>query len=131
MEYVKLLTQIVGGDNVLIKRHPRIKENRYEDLGVHVAHSTTVPRELIQMNTPLKNKVFITTKSAAALTSEVYFGDKCDAMLLYKGIKGEQGKIGEKFENYMRCFMEKSTNRIWFPSSLEEFASVIREIEKG
>ena len=130
LEYVKLLAQIVGGNNVLIKRHPRIKENRYEGLGVHVAHSTSVPWELIQMNTPLKNKVFITTKSAAALTSEIYFGDQCDAMLLYKGIKGEQGEIGEKFENYMKCFKEKSTNRFWLPSSLEEFAVIIREIEK-
>lgn len=130
LEYVKLLAQIVGGENVLIKRHPRIKENRYEGLGVHVAHSTTVPWELIQMNTPLKDKVFITTKSAAALTSEIYFGDKCDAMLLYKGIRGEQGEIGEKFENYMKCFKEKSSNRFWLPSSLEEFAEIIKTIEK-
>ncbi len=131
LEYVKLLAQIVGGDNVLIKRHPRIKENRYEGLGIHIAHSTSVPWELIQMNTPFEDKVFITTKSAAALTSEIYFGDKCDAMLLYKGIKGEQGEIGEKFENYMKCFKEKSTNRFWLPSSLEEFANIILEIEKG
>lgn len=130
LEYIKSLTKIVGGNNILIKRHPRIIQNRFENLGVHIANGTSVPWELIQMNTSLENKIFITTKSAAALTSEIYFGDKCDVILLYKGIKGKQGKIEDNFEKYIQCFQKKSKNKFWLPIDINSFENIIRKIEK-
>lgn len=131
LRFIDKLVELVGKDNVLIKRHPRIKENRFENKGVHIASGSTVPWELIQLNIHMEDKVFITTKSAAAITSEVYFGDKCSAILLYKGINGEQGEISENFEKYMVDFKNKSNNGFWLPESIDEFISLIKIFEEG
>ena len=130
LRYVNKLIELVGKDNILIKRHPRIKENRFANMGVHIATGSSVPWELIQLNIPMKDKVFITTKSAAAITSEIYFGDVCSAMLLYKGIEGDQGEIGANFEKYMVDFKNKSKNGFWLPEDINEFETLIRSIEE-
>lgn len=129
LRYINKLIEIVGKENILIKRHPRIKDNRFEDLGVHIASGASVPWELIQLNMPLSDKVFITTKSAAAISSEIYFGDKCSAMFLYKGIEGEQGEIGTNFKKYMEKFKQKSQNGFWLPENIEEFTKLINMLE--
>ncbi len=82
LKYIEKLSSIVGEENILIKRHPRINENRFKKLGVHIAQGVSIPWELIQLNLELTGKIFITTKSSAALTSEVYFGDNCSVILL-------------------------------------------------
>ena len=129
LRYVERLISVVGKKNVLIKRHPRIIENRFKKMGVHIAQGSTVPWELIQLNIPLAGKVFLTTKSAAALTSEVYFGDKCSALLLYRGIEGNQGEIGQNFEKYMCAFEKNSKNGFWRPNNIDEFTTIIKNIE--
>lgn len=126
--YVQRLAELVGGENILVKLHPRSKVNRFADLGIHTAHSSTVPWELIQLNNRFEGKVFVTTKSSAVLSSKVYFDDNCDAVLVYKGIKSEQIGAGEAFEKSIEKF-KNNTNGFWTPQSVEEFADVIKVIE--
>lgn len=128
IEFVKELVNAVGKKNVLIKRHPRCVENRFEKLGVHIAKSSCIPWELIQLNINMDNKVFITTTSAAALSSEIYFGDNCKTILLFEGMKKKPSSVTDVMRNYLFDFQSKFGNdKLYLPCSMNDFKNIIRE----
>lgn len=104
VQFIKELAAIVGGDNILVKRHPRCTENRFKSLGVHIAKSSNIPWELIQMNIRMDNKVFITTTSAAALSSLIYFGDNSKTIMLYEAMKSKPASVTDVMRRYMDSY---------------------------
>lgn len=128
VEFIKEIVKIAGKDNILIKRHPRCKENRFEKLGVHIAKGSSVPWELIQLNIKMDGKVFVTTTSAAALSSAIYFGDDCKAILLFEGMKNKPSSVTDVMRKYMKDFQNKyGSKALFMPNDMKEFKKVIEE----
>ena len=126
--FITELIRFVGKDNVLVKRHPRCVENRFERLGVHIAKNSSVPWELIQLNKTMDGKVFITTTSAAALSSAVYFGDDCKSILLYEGMKEKPASVTAVMRSYMKDFQKKYGDKtLYIPKDMNEFKKIIEE----
>jgi len=127
--FIRKLAEIVGKDQILIKRHPRCIENRFETLGVHIAQTVSIPWELILLNISMKDKIFITTTSAAALSSEIYFGDSCKAILLFEAMKNKPNSVSQVMRNYMNAFQHKyGSERLYMPKSIAEFEQLVKEI---
>lgn len=128
VEFIKELIGLVGEDSVLIKRHPRCVENRFEKLGVHIAKGLPIPWELIQLNINMDQKVFITTTSAAALSSAVYFGDDSKSILLFEGMENKPSSVTDVMRKYMKAFQEKyGFNVLYMPKNMDEFKKIIEE----
>lgn len=126
--FIKELSDAVGKESILIKRHPRCVKNRFESLGVHVSKSSSIPWELIQLNINMDDKVFVTTTSAAALSSEIYFGDKCKVILLFEGMKNPPHSINDVMRKYMRDFQNFfGEDKIYMPNDIAEFKRIIKE----
>lgn len=128
VEFIQRLAKYVGKDQILIKRHPRCVENRFENLGVHIAQASSIPWELIQLNKCMDKKVFLTTTSSAALSSEIYFGDDCKAVLLFEAMRNPPTSVSDVMRCYMKDFQQKyGKDRLYLPHDLSEFESIIKK----
>ena len=79
--------EIVGTDNLLIKKHPRDTRTIFEDNGFIVDSNSNVPWEVIQLSNDFSNKVFLTATSGVVLGGNLfcsnpvrtfYLFNKCD-----------------------------------------------------
>ena len=130
-EDVRLLgmfADIVGKENILVKRHPRCTENRFEKLGIRVAQTSTIPWELVQLNKVMDGKVFLTTTSSSALSSEIYFDDDCQAIMLFRMMK-KTSYITDIMKKYLQAFQNKyGEKRLFIPNNLKEFTKIVNGI---
>lgn len=121
VEIVKELKDVVNADDFIVKMHPRRKENRFEALGVDVMEKSNIPWEVIQLNNRFDDCIFITVASSVAFSSDIYFGDKCHKILLYKCLKNPPKLINENFLKYLRLYKEKfGEDNLHIPSSYTE-----------
>lgn len=81
---VSMIADVVGKENILIKRHPRSEVDRFGEIGFHTNSNSGIPWEVIAINVCLDKKVIITIASAAAITPYLLLGMKMKAILLYK-----------------------------------------------
>lgn len=130
LEYVEKLEDIVGGKNVLVKQHPRTLKDRYEGFSVRVLNGVGIPWEVIQLNLSIYNKVLITIKSSAVLSSEIYFGDSCEIILLYKAASAPGATVSPAMEKCIQKLKSNSKNRYYMPESMEEFSTIIKALNK-
>lgn len=129
VEFIKILAQVVGEQQILIKRHPRCVENRFAGLGVHIAETSAIPWELIQLNRSLDDKVFISTTSAAALSSEIYFGDQCKAILLFEAMEHPPASVSDVMRKYLIDFQNKyGKGKLYIPKDKYELEKIVKEI---
>ena len=128
IDFVKELVAIVAQDSVLIKRHPRFKNNRFSKTGANFTKSSSIPWELIQLNIKMDNKIFITTTSAAALTSSVYFNDDCKSILLFEMMVNKPSSVNNVVRDYFVRFQNKyGKDSLAVPKSKDEFLKLIKE----
>lgn len=72
-DLIEELTDVLGKDNVLIKRHPRNKINRFKDKGIHFNSNLSMPWEVILLNQSFDESVFFTISSTAVINAKLYF----------------------------------------------------------
>lgn len=82
MELVEELSQIYGKNNIMIKIHPRNRENRFKMLGYTTNTDFTIPWEAIALNTEgLDSKILVTMTSTALIST--YLCTKSTAKLFF------------------------------------------------
>lgn len=120
------LKTIVKKDDFIVKMHPRRKENRFKALGVQVMEKSNIPWEVIQLNNSFDGCIFMTVVSSVVFSSDVYFGDKCHKILLYKCLENPPQLINENFKKYLALYKKKfGEDSLYIPKSYSELKEVI------
>lgn len=82
VELVENLAKIYGKDNIIVKVHPRNKENRFKKLGYTTNVDLTIPWEAIALNIEgMENKTLVTMTSTALIST--YLCIKSNAKLIF------------------------------------------------
>lgn len=84
---VNTLLQIFGPENVLIKRHPRVKANRFSDSVVKFNIDTAVPWEIILLNKDMTGKYLVTMTSTAVINSLLLIDSGATAVFDYVNLE--------------------------------------------
>lgn len=94
VELVEKIAGIYGKDNIMVKVHPRNKENRFENLGYMTNKDFTVPWEAIALNMGnLEEKVLVSMTSTALIST--YLCIKSNAKLIFytSGLKSKNQRV--------------------------------------
>lgn len=73
-DMVMSLANLIGKENLLIKKHPRDSRTVYEDAGLSVMESSSTPWEVVQLCQDLSNKMLLTCTSGAPLAVPALLG---------------------------------------------------------
>lgn len=87
LQIVERISKIVGKDNLIIKRHPRNKINRFSKLGYKTIQLNSIPWEVYAMDSYQPEHVLITYSSGAALNFRFLSNIEQHTILLYKCFK--------------------------------------------
>lgn len=129
VDLVKDMISYLPKEQIAIKMHPRRKVDRFNDLGVESMKASKVPWEVIQLNQDYSGCIFLTVTSSAVFSSDIYFGDKCYKILLYKCLKTPPSSIDAKFEAYVRKYKERFGSEFLFiPESYDELKSILMKL---
>ena len=129
VDIVNELKTIVTPDNFIVKMHPRRKENRFKALGVDVMEKSSIPWEVVQLNNHFNDCIFMTVASSVAFSSDIYFGDKCHKILLYKCLNNPPKLVNDNFNKYLKLYKEKfGEDSLHIPSSYEELKNTVASI---
>ena len=132
VDIVNELKSVVPPKDFIVKMHPRRKENRFKAISVDVMEKSNIPWEVIQLNNHFDNCIFITVASSIAFSSDIYFGDKCNKILLFKCLKNPPTHIDANFEKYLIAYKKKfGENSLYIPSSYKELINMVKSISKS
>ncbi len=123
---VEKIADIVGKENLIIKKHPRTQKDRFRKKGYIVADNISVPWEVMQLNQSLENRVLLTISSGSVLASQLYFNEKVKTFLLYHCVE-RSTKLTTDYERYLACVQKKHGKTICIPACLEEFLKQLKE----
>ena len=123
---IKYISQFIPKESIAVKMHPRRTESRYDQIGVEAIKASSVPWEVIQLNNNYSGCIFLTFSSSAVFSSDIYFGDDCYKILLYKLLKGSSSFIDTKFEAYVRKYRERfGSDYLYIPESYNELKDIL------
>lgn len=129
VEIIKYISQFIPKDSIAVKMHPRRMASRYEKMGIEAIKASSVPWEVIQLNHDYSGCIFMTFTSSAVFSSDIYFGDACYKLLLYKLLKGSSNFVDSKFESYIHKYMETfGCNRLFIPETYEELKEILNDL---
>lgn len=83
---VKKLEECYGKNQIIIKLHPRDKQNRFKKLGYHTNINSSIPWEVIAMNLNLDSKILATISSTSLLNSFLLSEGKTNLFFCYQMI---------------------------------------------
>lgn len=127
MDIVERTAQIVGKEQILIKRHPRSQEDRFGRLGFSTNVSCGIPWEVIALNICLDEKVIITIASAAAITPYLLLGMKMKAVLLYKMF--QDAPLKRDVLEVLEAICEENSECLT-PGSMDEYMEVLKNVKE-
>ena len=131
VELVKDMISYLPKEKIAIKMHPRRKIDRFKALGVESMKTSKVPWEVIQLNQDYSGCIFMTVTSSAVFSSDIYFGDKCYKILLYKCLKTPPSSIDAKFEAYVQKYKERfGSEYLFIPESYDELKTILLKLTK-
>ena len=131
---LELLADIWGKKSIAIKRHPRGVVDRYTRRGFRVMQQVSCPWEVVLLNQPVEDKVFITINSASAINTSLVFGDDCKIIMLTKlpgmakGIQAESSMFKTYIEK-AEAFINQDKRCLFLPNSKESLIETARYIE--
>lgn len=126
------IANIVGKDNIIVKRHPRNPINRFEKLGFKVMEQQNIPWEIILLNNDVSDKVLISFGSSTTLTPFLLYGMRPKAFLLKHLLVGkvpylDNPKMLSFFKKSVALFNQNNKN-LYFPCCNKELQLAIQYI---
>lgn len=119
------IIDIVGKENILVKLHPRSRENRFEKYGIKTNQDSSIPWELIALNSVNLKQTLIAISSGSLIHPQLYWGVKqkviCLAECKEYWFKKLEGKYYKTFVDI--CRKQKLAQ---LPSSKKDFFELLR-----
>lgn len=124
MKLIEQVIGIVGEENICIKTHPRtLSIERYKRFGKIEIMNSSVPWELMYLNSDLKDKTLLTISSGSVINALPWTRQPAKVAILYKCIKPRPRLCTGSYEKYLRKMTEKyGDNNFLIPDSLSDFA---------
>ena len=123
----KDIIEKVGSENVIVKLHPRTKNDRFSKLGVKVLGSDGIPWEAIMLAAQFKDKVLITIGSGSITNCRMLFGGNVESYMLFKIVKPDlphfQGNYDELWNKIA------NSEGLHIPNTIKEFNELL--LKKG
>lgn len=133
LELVLRLADVVGKDQMIIKLHPRNKENRFQKYGFKTMKHTQVPWEITLMDEEITDKILVTISSNASITSRLIFKKNMNVIMLYRMFTGKTWLMKNvNFHLYHEKSIKefnKDRKNIYCPHSFEEIGEILKYIE--
>ena len=129
LELCQSMAALVGKENMVIKRHPRNRVNRFRDYGFRTMEQSKVPWEILLMKYDICQKILVTVSSNASITANLIFSKNMNVIMLYPMFIGKTWLMGNRnFKEYHEKVLNKMNRErknIFCPHSFDE----VREIQ--
>lgn len=127
-ELIKCISEIVGKENFVVKRHPRLSANRYQNTGININKDIQIPWEVYILNSDFTKKTIFTVSSNACMTPSLVFDISCRVVYLKNILEGQVSRTykTKEFQNFIKKYiLYYGQGKFYQPSSKEEICSVI------
>lgn len=124
LNLIQQIINIIPREKLIVKIHPRNRENRFEKMSITTNTITAIPWEVIALN--LKEggrKKFITISSSAVLSSFLLFGSKQRVVMLYR--YADSKELNEEYFEYFEKFKAKYPKVLSIPYNREELEELL------
>lgn len=126
------IAKLVGKENIIVKRHPRGKSDRFGGAGYSVTPQSVVPWEAQLLGNDISKKILISFSSTSSLSPFIIFDMDMHIISLKNMLISHNPLIIDTgFEDFFHSMIKKINNkkvRIHMPNNIDEFAEVIRYI---
>ena len=97
-EIIHAVAEYVGKENFLLKRHPRLMADRWQECGIQVNEDLKIPWEVLIMNCDFRSKRIFTISSNACMTPQLVFNIKIPVFFMKKSLMGSVSKTYQRPE---------------------------------
>ncbi|OUP05680.1 polysialyltransferase family glycosyltransferase [Anaeromassilibacillus sp. An200] len=128
------IADYIGKENIVVKRHPRNKVDRFTPMGFHVMEQQYLPWEIMIKDIDLSKKVLVSVASFTAFSAKEMYGRVSRSILLEDLLLGKAQFLEDP--GYKRFFQraEKLFNQdemvSWRPKSMRELQIVLDILEE-
>lgn len=132
-ELLEMVAEIVGKQNIIVKRHPRNPYDRYTPRGYKIMREANVPWEVYFFNERVKDKIFITVASTASLTQFLVFNMFIPTIHLIKMFNATSPLMKDQgfysfYKNFLDTYNAKKQT-IYTPYSQKDCQEIIRFLQ--
>lgn len=107
-EIVKKVAELVGKDNLLVKKHPRDKRTVYEDNGFKVDKNSSVPWEVLQFFVDVSEKTLLTVNSGSVISTNLMLKNGAKTYFMYKICDIENNTLAVSFVRSFDKLMDRT-----------------------
>ena len=124
---IEKVSNFVGKDQLLVKRHPRNRDNPFPAMGIKTDNNTkAVPWEIILINETIKGKTLMSISSGCILSPVLYFPIPVKSYLLFKCLP-EKPKIADRnYEKFLSQIQKIYTNLL-IPENFQQLEQEIAD----
>lgn len=131
-ELFEMVAKEVGKENIIVKRHPRNRVDRFSAAGYRVMENQTIPWEVCLLQNDVSDKVLVTITSGATMTPQLIFEEAADGIHLAKMLQGfTPTTYHPQFFGFHKRLAEWSNQNdtvVYQPTSMMELKEVIKYI---
>lgn len=126
VELACAVADVVGRENLAVKRHPRSPDNPFAAEGLKTTPSAQVPWEVILMNEDFTGKTLLTITSGSVLAGILYFNTPIQGLLLFRCTQKKSPMLDEYYLAYLSALCDKDSN-VFIPTDKGELLRVLRK----
>lgn len=131
-QVIKELANHVGKENIIVKLHPRTKNNRFISDGFSTEEKQGIPWEIVAMNMKEDdNHVFLTFTSSSVVTQSLLFNKHYSSMMLFKCLPEFAHNVNNDVLSFLEEYAKKKPDVLFIPNTLEEAYKQIDMLIKG
>lgn len=127
VEAFEWISEIIGKDNLLVKLHPRDIKDRFRERGICTNKHSEVPWEAVVLGMSIKNKVFITFSSGAAI-NYLFFGLNGYKTIFLYDVFPEMGEMTESKRKWFSLFEKYYGENVFIPNTKKELIELLQNI---
>lgn len=127
LEIINDIMKYSYGREILVKLHPRTRDNRFRKLGLSVYENTSVPWELLALNGDLDDTILVCVGSGAILYPKLYWGIDQKSIAL---LNCEDYRFPYLDNDYYSIFSNVCTENqlAYMPKDRNEFIQILGEL---
>lgn len=125
---LKVIMSIIDKERLIIKMHPRVRKNKYSEMGLQYYADSSVPWELFALNGDLDNSLVVSMFSVALINPQLYWSVAQSAVALckckefYFSLLDEQGIYADVITKKKLAYL---------PQTEDDFVDILNNYKNG
>ena len=126
---LQIIASLVGKENIIVKIHPRNRINRFAEIGYTTNLNTSIPWEVVALNSDLQNCCLVTVFSQSAVLPFILLGKKTKSVLLYN-LCPSFSESDVKYKNFFYSICEQKYATVFnVPKTITELKQIFAQVE--